>query len=69
MHGNCIMWDLEFWYRPDVQKYLLLILRTGAAFRFRWQEQGVQAMIWGLFAARDAFEMLPFDVVHRGACS
>ena len=68
LYGNCILWDTHFWYRPDVQKYLDLQFRLGKYFSVRWQEQAVQAMIWGLFAPAENFEFLDIPMAHGGSC-
>lgn len=65
LYGNSIMFRVDFWFRPDVQRYLDLIHSTAGVFRFRWQEQGVMAMIWRLFVAPEHFQKMDFKFCHK----
>lgn len=65
--GNCIVIDMErFWWPAQVQKFVELVLQTGYHWRFRWNEQGVIALVWQMFVPERHFllDALPFEYVH-----
>lgn len=67
LHGNFVVYNLEFWFREDVQEYVRLILSTGGHFRFRWNEQAVVAMVWQIFVPKERFKKFSFKYQHGGA--
>jgi hypothetical protein len=76
MHGNCGIIDMDkFWWPKQVQKFVELVVLSGYHFRFRWNEQGVMAMVWQIFVPEGRFEVdnLPFEYEHPrldwGTCS
>ncbi len=36
LEGNCIIIDVDFWNQPIVQRFLELVLGSGAHIRFRY---------------------------------
>lgn len=52
--------------RPQVQRYVQLCRVSGGTLRFRWNEQGVQAMVWQLFVGSHDFMKFNFSYLHRG---
>lgn len=62
--GNFVLYDLDFWFREDVQKYLKLVLSTGGHFKFRWNEQAVVSMIWQIFVPDKRFKRFFFKYSH-----
>lgn len=66
IYGNFIIYNLEFWYREDVQKYFNFVTSTGGHFRFRWNEQAVVAMIWQIFVPEERFKLFSFRYSHDG---
>ena len=39
--------------QPLVQTFLRLVLSTGDRFRYRWNEQAVEGMLWQIFVNPD----------------
>lgn len=67
IYGNCIIIDMDkFWWPAHAQKFLELVLQTGYYFRFRWNEQGVIAMMWQMFVPEQHYNLdsLPIDYFH-----
>ena len=62
--GNFIVISLDFWYQEHVQRFVRLVLRTGAHFRYRWNEQQVQALVWQMFLPPDNFHLFDFPYNH-----
>lgn len=62
--SNFVLYDLDLWFREDVQSYLALVLSTGGHFRFRWNEQGVVSMIWQIFVQKNRFKRFSFKYSH-----
>ena len=67
LFGNFVVYDVAFMTEhPVVQRYLRTVLRTGAHFRFRWNEQATLAMVWQLFVGRDEWALFGFAYEHHG---
>ncbi len=64
LFGNFVIIAVDFWYQEDVQRFVRLVMRTGAHFRYRWNEQQVQSLIWQLFVPSDNFYMFDFPYEH-----
>ncbi|GLI65812.1 hypothetical protein VaNZ11_009435 [Volvox africanus] len=65
LFGNCLMYSLDWFLQPEVQHFVQLCRTTGASFTYRWNEQGVLAMLWQIFVPRDKLYMFNFDYAHR----
>ena len=64
LYGNFVIISLDFWFQEQVQRFVRLVLATGGHFRFRWNEQQVQSIIWQMFVPSDKFHAYTFDYVH-----
>jgi hypothetical protein len=64
LYGNFVLISTDWWYREDVQRFLDLVLATGAHYRFRWNEQAVIGMAWQLFCPLDNFFLYNFEYEH-----
>jgi hypothetical protein len=64
LHGNFVLISAEWWYRQDVQSFIDLVLKTGAHFRFRWNEQAVMAMAWQIFCPMENLVKFEFEYAH-----
>jgi hypothetical protein len=67
IHGNNMIIDMDrFWWPKQAQKFVELVIQTGYHWRFRWNEQGVIAMLWQIFVPEGNFEFdtLPVDYHH-----
>lgn len=67
IHGNCMIMDMDkFWWTKEAQKFVELVIQTGFHYRFRWNEQGVMAMLWQIFVPQGHFQFddLPLDYIH-----
>ena len=64
LYGNFLLISVNLWYRVDVQRFVQLVLRTGAHFRLRWIEQPVTAMIWQVFVKDEHFYKFDFPYQH-----
>jgi len=67
IHGSCMIMDMDkFWWPKHVQRFVELVLQTGYHWRFRWNEQGVMAMVWQMFVPEGHFQFntLPLDYMH-----
>ncbi len=64
LYGSFVIISLDFWFREQVQRFVRLVLRTGAHFRYRWNEQQVQSMVWHIFVLPDHFHQFDFDYMH-----
>jgi hypothetical protein len=67
IHGNCIVIDMDrFWWPKEVQRFVELVLQSGYHWRFRWNEQGVLAMVWQMFVPSGHYQVdnLPIDYHH-----
>lgn len=62
--GNFMIISLDFWYQEHIQRFVKLVLRTGAHFRYRWNEQQVQALVWQMFLPPDNFHLFDFPYNH-----
>lgn len=65
--GNNIIINMDrFWWPKEVQKFVELAVLTGYHWRFRWNEQGVIAMVWHIFVPAEhyQFEGLFKDYQH-----
>jgi hypothetical protein len=65
--GNCMVMDMDrFWWPREAQKFVELVVQTGYHWRFRWNEQGVMAMLWQMFVPKGKFQFddLPIDYHH-----
>ncbi|KAG2497291.1 hypothetical protein HYH03_004874 [Edaphochlamys debaryana] len=65
LFGNCVMYSLDWWFTPMVNRFVQLCRATGGTFAYRWNEQGVIAMLWQLFVEPKQFYMFEFDYKHR----
>ncbi|KAG2497299.1 hypothetical protein HYH03_004882 [Edaphochlamys debaryana] len=65
LYGNCVMYSLEWWFTPMVHRFVQLCRATGGPFMYRWNEQGVLAMLWQIFVRPEEFYMFEFDYRHR----
>jgi hypothetical protein len=68
IYGNFVVVSTEFWYRPDVQRFVKLVVQTGGHFTFRWNEQGVMAMVWQMFTEPGQFHLFDFGYKHPSQC-
>jgi hypothetical protein len=67
IHGNCMLIDMDrFWWPKEAQKFVELVVQSGYHWRFRWNEQGVMAMLWQMFVPEGhyRFDTLPIDYHH-----
>ena len=64
LYGNFVIVSLDFWFQERVQRFVRLVLGTGAHFRFRWNEQQVQSIIWQMFVPLENFLLYTFDYDH-----
>ena len=64
LFGNFVVISLEFWFQPTVQRFVKLVLRTGAHFRYRWNEQQVQSVVWQMFLSPEEFSLFDFPYDH-----
>lgn len=64
LYGNFLIISLDFWFQEPVQRFVRLVLGTGAHFRFRWNEQQVQSIIWQMLVPTDKFYLYAFDYIH-----
>ena len=69
LYGNCVLVNVSFWMEPHVQKFVRFVVQTGAHFRFRWNEQGVVAMVWRMFVPEERFiELKDIEYKHGRQC-
>lgn len=67
IHGNNLIIDMDrFWWPKEAQKFVELVVQSGYHWRFRWNEQGVIAMLWQMFVpdGHFQFDTLPIDYHH-----
>lgn len=64
LYGNFVVIDLDFWFDTRVQRFVRLVLGTGGHFRFRWNEQLVESMVWQIFVHPKQFATFSFDYAH-----
>ena len=64
LYGNCVMLNLNFWFQPNVQRFVRLVLGTGGHFRFRWNEQLVQTLVWQIFVQPEQFHLFSYPYIH-----
>lgn len=67
IHGNNMIIDMDkFWWPKEAQKFVELVIQTGYHWRFRWNEQGVMALLWQMFVPEGHFQFdtLPVDYHH-----
>lgn len=50
---------------PQVHRFVQLCRATGGSFTYRWNEQGVIAMLWQIFLKPEQFHAFEFDYKHR----
>jgi hypothetical protein len=63
--GYFVIISVDFWFHPDVQDYLLTILRSGKDIEGRWQEQAVQNMMRLVFIPENQLlVMYDIDIGH-----
>jgi hypothetical protein len=56
----------KFWWSQEAQKFVELAVQSGYHWRFRWNEQGIMAMLWQMFVPEGhyQFDTLPIDYHH-----
>ena len=69
INGNFVLISVDFWFQRIVQRFLRLVLRTGAHFRMRWNEQQTTALMWQMFVPPDKFMQLNFPYSHPVKCT
>ncbi|KAG2443249.1 hypothetical protein HYH02_009322 [Chlamydomonas schloesseri] len=65
LHGNCVMYSVDWWFSQKVHRFVQLCRATGGSFSYRWNEQGVIAMLWQIFVKPEQFYLFEFDYKHR----
>jgi hypothetical protein len=64
--GNGLVTSTEYWFLPQVQAYLKMIITLGIDIEGRWQEQGVMNMMRLVFIPEEKFKQLPgVDIGHN----
>ncbi|DBB14304.1 TPA: hypothetical protein ACH3X3_001241 [Trebouxia sp. C0006] len=64
LYGNFVIISLDFWFQDQIQRFVRLVLRTGAHFRYRWNEQQVQTLVWKIFVPANNFHLFDFAYEH-----
>ena len=64
-YGNFVIYSLDFVYEPIVQRFINLVLQTGAHFRFRWNEQATLGMVWHMFVREGEYKVFDFPYRHQ----
>jgi hypothetical protein len=64
VNGNFVFLSLDWWFTPDVQQFLALVLATGDHIRHRWNEQQVIGMLRLLFIPPERERALVFAYEH-----
>ena len=64
VYGNFVIISLDFWFQEPVQRFVRLVMRTGGHFRFRWNEQAVQSIVWQIFIPEKKMHVFDFPYQH-----
>ncbi|EFJ49408.1 hypothetical protein VOLCADRAFT_104304 [Volvox carteri f. nagariensis] len=64
LYGNCLMWSLDWWFKPEVNRFVQLCLASGGVVNYRWNEQAVISMMWQVFVKKEQFLMFNFTYLH-----
>lgn len=64
-YGNFVIYSIDFINEPLVQRFINLVLQTGAHFRFRWNEQATLGMVWHMFVRKGEYRMFDFPYRHQ----
>lgn len=62
--GNYILWDVNFWFRPDVQDFVHYVLVSNKDITQRWQEQAVMNMVRLVFVPEKQILKLHVHLGH-----
>jgi hypothetical protein len=49
----------------QLQRFVNLVLQTGAHFRFRWNEQATLGMVWHTFVREGEYKEFDFPYRHQ----
>ncbi|EFJ47445.1 hypothetical protein VOLCADRAFT_92164 [Volvox carteri f. nagariensis] len=61
---NLVMWNLDWWFSPLVNRFVHLCVASGGVVDQRWNEQAVITMAWQIFVRKEQFFMFNFSFEH-----